>query len=166
MTEEPKTKIILQFRNKPITIEVDEKDAFNVLDNLLGRGVAVTQSHTTSSMLSSPLKSSPSDSKVKVPERSLIEQFIKSKSGYRYSIDELIERFVGDELSKQDGKESLLWLNALNAKLNRIHKVIAEAEHGKWLSAGRGFQRSFKFVKDSESEVKQGEDKQLTIESS
>ncbi|VVB87343.1 Uncharacterised protein [uncultured archaeon] len=175
MSEDTRAKITIRIQDKIMDILVDEEEALSMLDILLGRVkplVPIRRPIITSSVASPktnlPQETTPKESdlgeiKLKVPERSLIEEYIKSRPEYGFSIKELIDHFVGKELSKLDEKDASNWTNALYAKINRICKAIGESEHGKWLTAGRGLRKTFKFVKEGGGEQK-NEGQQQTVE--
>lgn len=157
-------KITIEIEDKTIDISVDKADAFHVLDNLLGRVRPIMASHVASPKPIFPQEISSVEVKLKVPERSLIEEYIKTKDGYGFSVGEIINHFVGNELSKLNEKDAYNWRYALYAKLTRIRKTIADSEKGKWLSAGRGDDKTFKFVKENAGEIKSAGGEQLKVE--
>ncbi|MCX9024829.1 MAG: hypothetical protein OIN85_01890 [Candidatus Methanoperedens sp.] len=163
MDENTKAKITIRIQDKIVDILVSESDAFRVLDTLLGRVKTFMPPRVVSPIPRSSQESNPEDIKLNVPERSLIEQYIKAKDNYSFSKDEIIKHFVGNELSKLNEKDAYNWKNALYAKINRIRKEIEETEKGKWFSVGRGDDKKFKFVKENEGEIKTVGGEQLTV---
>jgi hypothetical protein len=159
MTDNTKAKITIQFHNKTIGIDVDEKDAFSVLDNLLGRGTTTVTSAvtaTTTPQIRDDLK---------VPERFLLLEFIKTKPDYNFSVEDVVQHFIGKSTSELNTPDGIKLLNAIRAKLNRIRIDIETSEKGEWVIEQKGHQKLFSFKKSSGGEVKQNDDKQLTVES-
>lgn len=160
MTAGTKAKITIQIQDKTIDILVDESDAFQVLDTLLGR---IGHSIFPFPKVPTPILPETKKMELKVPERSILTQFIKSQPNYIFSIDDIVKHFTGKNSSEFESTEELNFMNALRAKANRIRQEIEKTEKGKWIVEQKGHQKVFKFIKDNGGEFRQNEDKQQTV---
>lgn len=95
------------------------------------------------------------------PSRFELEQFIKSRPDYGYSIESITEHFLGTERAIYNKENLKRWDTALRIKVTRLVKAIAKSEKGYWESEYiGGHKKVFKFIKDSGGEVKQTEHKE------
>lgn len=172
---ERKFRVIIEDlnRNKKVNLDIEDEDIYKktlidiMVDNLMD------------SAIPSPIKSLKpavrSQRGMDVvglinPSREDIEEFIKSKPNYEYSIETITEHFLGNErLRSSNEKELKRWDSGLRIKVKRLADVIAKSENGYWQDRyTEGHKKVFKFIKNNEVEVKQSllvnEDQQLTGE--
>lgn len=159
-------------RNKKVDLDIEDEDIYKktlidiIVDNLMKSAIP--------SPIQSPKgKVRPQKSMDAVvlinPTREDIEEFIKSKPSYEYSIEAITEHFLGNERSRFDEKELKRWDSGLRIKVKRLTEAIAKSEDGYWQDRyTEGHKKVFKFIKNNEVNVKQSvlvsEDKQLTEE--
>jgi len=161
-----KIKIIFYLPDdQTIQVETNRDKAFSLLDSLLERS-----STRLTSITETPREEPAPIFTLKVPDRSQLEDFIKSQPDYKFAVEAITQHFFRDELDKHKEEDIDRLVGGIRTKVNRIREAIAKSEKGQWINSYEGKSKVFKFIKDSGGEVKQNqqendETKQLTIAS-
>lgn len=154
-------EITIRVGGRLVSMEVSEAEARKVLDELL------FQSIKSSSHEVEPIKIEESKDDTcmtmeadvsgsdfcRVPSREEIEVFIRSQPDYRHSVESVAEHFAQKKVSCADGRAAELWLNSIRGYGNRVRESIEKDENGQWISERRGRKKSFRFIKQDESDI-------------
>lgn len=133
-------KITFEFSSSPVSVYMDENDAFELLKSILIKETKLSSS-------ASSVDSIPN------PDTHDLTKYIKSKENYAFTIEEIIDSYLA-EYENIDKNEKNRWINALRSKLNRIRDKIANEENGEWKEKKEDNNKLYYFIKNDTSDIK------------
>ena len=139
----------------PVEREVTVAKAIKVLDYLTKEDVELPAESSlpeTRVAVTAPVRP-PSElpSEFKIPSRSVIETFIRSRPSFEHTVEDVVIEFTGREITSADGKNAKRFFNAIRTKLMRIRRDIQKKDGGHWEEDREGHYKKFRFVKQAES---------------
>lgn len=131
---------IFYFSKGPVNIKIDENEAFDLIKSYLGfnRNDETVQNDGNVQEYNRP----------PIPTPHELEHFIKSKSDYKFTIEDVAKHFLNGAMDI-DKSARTSWINATRTKINRVRNNISKHEEGRWETELDGLKKTYKFIQET-----------------